>query len=188
MFIYFWKGERSRGAEREGDTEFEAGSKLWAVSTDPDTGVEPTNCEIMTWTKVRRRRLTDWATQAPQKVKILAKMCPPCIYLPSKLENKMCEERASFLLFSMVLPTHRVTNGRQQSRIGAPWVFLEQWRINRSKSFKYCVILNEFWIDIVSLKVHFDIFIFNVFFFSSTPNFNYPSVSPWAKAIKDGWW
>ena len=40
---------RSRGgAEREGDTEPEAGSRLRAVSTEPDTGLELTNREIMT--------------------------------------------------------------------------------------------------------------------------------------------
>ena len=39
----------SRGrAEREGDTESEAGSRLPAVSTEPDAGLELTNCEIMT--------------------------------------------------------------------------------------------------------------------------------------------
>ena len=36
------------GAEREGDTEFEAGSRLDAVSTEPDTGLGPTDREIMT--------------------------------------------------------------------------------------------------------------------------------------------
>ena len=36
------------GAEREGDTESEASSRLWAVSTEPDVGLELTNCEIMT--------------------------------------------------------------------------------------------------------------------------------------------
>ena len=36
------------GAEREGDTESETGSRLRAVSTEPDTGLEPTNREIMT--------------------------------------------------------------------------------------------------------------------------------------------
>ena len=51
------------GAEREGDTESEAGSRLWAVSTEPDAGLEPTNCEIMTWVEVGRS--TDWATQVP---------------------------------------------------------------------------------------------------------------------------
>ena len=48
------------GAERE--TESEAGSRLWAVSTEPDVGLEPTNWEIMTWAEVGR--LIDWATQA----------------------------------------------------------------------------------------------------------------------------
>ena len=33
------------GAEREGDTEFEAGSRLYAVSTEPDAGLELTNRE-----------------------------------------------------------------------------------------------------------------------------------------------
>ena len=36
------------GAEREGDTESKAGSRLRAVGTEPDVGLEPTNCEIMT--------------------------------------------------------------------------------------------------------------------------------------------
>ena len=68
MFIYFWEREGARqsmtggGAEREGDTEYKAVSRLWAVSTEPDMGPEPTNHEIMTWAKVRC--LTDWATQA----------------------------------------------------------------------------------------------------------------------------
>ena len=30
-----------RGREREGDTELEAGSRLGAVSTEPDVGLEP---------------------------------------------------------------------------------------------------------------------------------------------------
>ena len=72
MFIYFWDRERQSmnrgGAEREGDTESEAGSRLWAVSTEPDAGLELTDCEIMTWAEVGR--LTDWATQAPQKILI----------------------------------------------------------------------------------------------------------------------
>ena len=39
---------RRRGAEREGDTESKAGSRLPAVSTEPDTGIELTSHEIMT--------------------------------------------------------------------------------------------------------------------------------------------
>ena len=36
------------GAEREGDTESEAGSRLRAVSREPDAGLELTDHEIMT--------------------------------------------------------------------------------------------------------------------------------------------
>ena len=36
------------GAEREGGTELEAGSRLGAVSTESDAGLELTNGEIMT--------------------------------------------------------------------------------------------------------------------------------------------
>ena len=35
-------------AEREGDTEFVAEFRLWAVSTEPDVGLELMNREIMT--------------------------------------------------------------------------------------------------------------------------------------------
>ena len=51
------------GAEREGDTESETGSRLWAVNTEPDAGLELTDREIMTWAEVGRS--TDWATQVP---------------------------------------------------------------------------------------------------------------------------
>ena len=37
-----------RGAEREGDTESEAGYRLRAVSTEPDMGLELTDFEITT--------------------------------------------------------------------------------------------------------------------------------------------
>ena len=40
------QGVSGRGAEREGHTESEAGSRLRAVSTEPDAGLEPTNGEI----------------------------------------------------------------------------------------------------------------------------------------------
>ena len=57
------QSESGGGAEPEGDTESEAGSRLWAVSTEPDSGLKPTDREIMTWAEVRRS--TNWATQAP---------------------------------------------------------------------------------------------------------------------------
>ena len=73
MFIYFWDRERQSmnrgGAEREGDTESETGSSFWAVNTEPDTGLELTDREIMTWAEVRR--LTDWATQVPLAISVL---------------------------------------------------------------------------------------------------------------------
>ena len=46
------EGERQSGsrgeADREGDTESQAGSRLRAVSTELDAGLEPTNGEIVT--------------------------------------------------------------------------------------------------------------------------------------------
>ena len=72
MFIYFGDRERQSmngaGAEREGDTESEAGSRLWAMSPEPDAGLELMDHEIVTWAEVGR--LTDWATQAPLKINI----------------------------------------------------------------------------------------------------------------------
>ena len=55
MFIYFLDREiqslKGGGAEREGDTESETGSRLRAISPEPDAGLEPTDREIMTWLK-----------------------------------------------------------------------------------------------------------------------------------------
>ena len=52
MFLnvyFFLRQSMSRGgAESEGDTESEAGSRLRAVSPEPDAGLELTNREIMT--------------------------------------------------------------------------------------------------------------------------------------------
>ena len=64
IFIYFWERETEREwGEREADTESEAGSRLWAASTEPNTGLKLTSCEIMTWAEVWR--LTNWAIQVP---------------------------------------------------------------------------------------------------------------------------
>ena len=50
MFIFKREIQSMRGggAEREGDTETEAGSRLRAVSTEPDAGLELTDREIVT--------------------------------------------------------------------------------------------------------------------------------------------
>ena len=73
MFIFETECEQEwgmggGGAERDGNTESEAGSRPWAVSTEPDTGPELMSCEIMTWAEVGRP--TDWATQAPLKSRV----------------------------------------------------------------------------------------------------------------------
>ena len=66
MFIIF-EGDREteheQGRSTKGDTESKVGSRLWAVSTEPDAGLKPTDREIMTWAEVGCS--TDWATQAP---------------------------------------------------------------------------------------------------------------------------
>ena len=67
MFIYYWETEKQSmsmgGVERGRDTESEAGSRLWAVSTESNVGLELTNREIMIWAEVGH--LTEWAVQAP---------------------------------------------------------------------------------------------------------------------------
>ena len=45
------------GAEREGDTESEAGSRLRAISPEPDAGLELTDREIVTWLSRTLNRL-----------------------------------------------------------------------------------------------------------------------------------
>ena len=55
VFIYFWDRERQSmnggGAEREGDTKSETGSRLRAISPESDAGLELTDREIVTWLK-----------------------------------------------------------------------------------------------------------------------------------------
>ena len=72
VYLFFKESMSGGRAEREGDTESEAGSRLQAVSTEPNVGLELTNRENMTWAEVRR--LTDGATQAPQYVVVLIRV------------------------------------------------------------------------------------------------------------------
>ena len=53
FFIFERETECEQGRGREGDTELEAASRICAVSTEPDVGLEPTSHEIMTWAEVR---------------------------------------------------------------------------------------------------------------------------------------
>ena len=50
MFIYLFLRDRARAGEgqREGHRESKAGSRLQAFSTEPNVGLELTDCEIMT--------------------------------------------------------------------------------------------------------------------------------------------
>ena len=50
MFIFETEKEheQGKGRDREGDIESEAGSRLRAVSTEPDAGLELTDREITT--------------------------------------------------------------------------------------------------------------------------------------------
>ena len=57
------------GVGKEGDTEAKMGSRLWAVNTEPNVGLELTNWETMTWAKVRC--LSNWAIQVPLNNPIL---------------------------------------------------------------------------------------------------------------------
>ena len=56
-------------AEREGDTESKAGSRFRALSTEPNTRLEPLNREILTRAKVGR--LTGGATYAPLSILLM---------------------------------------------------------------------------------------------------------------------
>ena len=65
MYLFLRDRETEHKQGRGRDTESEPGSRLRAVSTEPDAGLELMDREIMTRAQVRR--LTDRATQAPQE-------------------------------------------------------------------------------------------------------------------------
>ena len=44
--------EQGRGRERERDTASETGSRLRAISPEPDSGLKLTDREIVTWLKL----------------------------------------------------------------------------------------------------------------------------------------
>ena len=61
--VYLFLRERAQVEEGQRERETEDPNELHADSREPDVGLELTNHEIMTWTKVRH--LTNWATQVP---------------------------------------------------------------------------------------------------------------------------
>ena len=68
IIYLFWEGEREKewawaggAAEREGETDSQAGSILWGTELNP--GVHPRNHEIMTWAEIKSQtfnRLRHW--------------------------------------------------------------------------------------------------------------------------------
>ena len=64
-FYFYFLRERvcEQRSGRQGDTESEAGSGFWAVSTEPDAELQLIDREIVTWAEVRC--LTYWAIQVP---------------------------------------------------------------------------------------------------------------------------
>ena len=73
MFLFVFETERDRAwageGQRQGDTESEAGSRPWAVSTEPDVGLELTIREIVTWAKLD----TQWTEprRRPRRTRVL---------------------------------------------------------------------------------------------------------------------
>ena len=90
------RGHSGGKVEREGETESEVGSRLWAVLTEPDLGLELTNYEIMTWAEVRPP--TDWATQVPL-ISMYLKKFP----LVSSLTHWLFSSMFFFFLFFVFL-------------------------------------------------------------------------------------
>ena len=80
--VYLFLRERQSanmgGAEREGDTESKAGSRLRAISTERDAGLKLTNRKIVTWAEVGCP--TDWAAQVPLMKYIILKRKLFCFF------------------------------------------------------------------------------------------------------------
>ena len=125
LFIFkrerVWAGE----GQREGATESEVGFRLSAVSTEPDVGFKPTNCEIMTWIEVRCS--TDWATQAPLKKAFFKKACITLLTQPDLTD----------IYRSLYLNNRRILSHSFQVHNG------ERWRQGYDFLNLHCEIRNE---------------------------------------------
>ena len=72
-----------RGAEREGDTESETGSRLRAMSPEPDAGLELTDREIVTWLK------SDASPTAPPRRPYIMPLCRISTFLSARQEARL---------------------------------------------------------------------------------------------------
>ena len=101
MFIFEREKDRvwvGKGRDREGDTKSEAGSRLWALSTEPNAGHEPTNCKIMTWAEVGCS--IDWATQGPQRFLVLMLDLSSLLLYPLENTVSKCQTNEEFPFLS----------------------------------------------------------------------------------------
>ena len=134
-FIYFWERETEhkwgRGREREGDTESEAASRLWAVSTEPGAGLKPTNCEIMAWAKVGCS--TNWATQVP--LKHIFKKIFLSVLLTCHIENGVISVKDVFTILHPCNSVCKNTYDKEDSKSAT----CSAWK-NRVMSVNGCVV------------------------------------------------
>ena len=148
-FIFERQNVSGGGAEREKDTEPKTGSRLWAVSTEPYVGLEPTDHKIMTWAEVGR--LTDWATQAPLFLLIfngyLFLWERECVSrggaereedrICSRLQALSCQHRALCGAGTQELQDHDLNRSRILNRLshpGTPNILLKK----KSRFIKVC--------------------------------------------------
>ena len=116
-FIYLWDRERQSmnrgGAEGEGDKESETGSRLCAVSTETNEGLEPTNHEVMTWAGQTLNRLSHPGAPTMNNFRTLSFPTPPKILyslavtplfpsLPLHLPPNLCNHWYTFCLYRFV--------------------------------------------------------------------------------------
>ena len=123
--------EQGRGREREGGRESKAGSRLWAVSTEPHAGLKLMSCEIMPWAEVRC--LTNWATQAPLTLTLLKTVLWGS-YLPVLLECTRAWIN-SVLMWPMSGPGDIERNNQKQMKSGSKFClqFSEHLKVDRCR-------------------------------------------------------
>ena len=83
IFIFFKKGEMGRDRRRARIL-----SRLHTVRAEPDAGLEPTNCEIMTWAEIRSQLLNQLSHPgAPFQVSLTSGLEDNHILIPASAFN-----------------------------------------------------------------------------------------------------
>ena len=73
------------GAEREGDTESEAGSRLWALSVESDAGLELKDHE--SWPELKSDAKSTEATQAPKSLLFLSHLVYGILLITAQMDS-----------------------------------------------------------------------------------------------------